>query len=262
MTETLNAETGNEDLWRTVFADGHPHLKKQHRLHRMLPSPPRCRMCLVPFGGLGGWIMRKTGKGRSKRNPHFCGSCDGFLESYPGGAEVEMPILYADIRNSTAFADTQTPAAVSARISRFLHLVTSRIAENDGFVMAFYGDCVVAVWPPGFSGSDGCAKALKAARGIVRDIGLAGDDETAIPVGVGLHRGPAYICTVEANKGTFRDISIFGLSVIIAARLASRATAHQVLVSAAAMADAEFSGDWQTLDLKGVSDPVRAAELG
>lgn len=252
-------EEGNEELWATIFGPGHPDLKKQHKLHIILPSDPRCRMCLVPFSGLGGWIMKRRGKAPSSRNPHYCNACDGFLEAFPGGAEVEMTVLYVDIRNSTAAAEADTPAGVSARVNKFLKRATEVITENDGFIMAFYGDCVVAVWPPGFSGPDHAAKALKAAR----ELRQAFDNGSGIPAGTGVHTGPVYIGTVEAGQGTFRDVSIFGHSVNVTARLAQEALAGQALASAEALTAAgrvaESGG--REITLKGMTGAVTAHSL-
>jgi hypothetical protein len=38
------------------------------RLYRGIPSDPRCRFCLVPFGGVGR-VLRFT---PSRKNPNFC----------------------------------------------------------------------------------------------------------------------------------------------------------------------------------------------
>ena len=38
------------------------------RFYRGLPSNPRCRFCLVPFGGIG----RVLGIAPSRKNPNFC----------------------------------------------------------------------------------------------------------------------------------------------------------------------------------------------
>ena len=40
------------------------------RLYRLLPSDPRCRLCLVPFRGVG----RLLGMRPSRKNPNFCPS--------------------------------------------------------------------------------------------------------------------------------------------------------------------------------------------
>lgn len=256
MTAPEARDEGNSDLWHQVFADGHPLLLKQHRLHRLLPSPPRCRMCLVPFEGLGGWIMRHRGKARSSRNPHYCAACDGFLNAFPGGAEVTMPILFVDVRQSTAWAASHKPAEVSARINGFLDRATRTITDHDGFIMAFYGDCVVAVWPPGFSGPDFARKAVEAARA------LSAPAPDGVETGTGLHMGPVYIATVQAAKGLFRDVSIFGIEVNTTARLAAQARPGEALASTAilAAAGADMTAARPRV-LEGVPSEVSAASL-
>ena len=256
--ETLVQEDGNAEVWATIFGPGgHPDLKKQHGLHRWLPTKPRCRLCLVPFAGLGGWWMAKRGKAPSSRNPHYCAACDGFLETFPGGAEVEMTLLYVDIRNSVAAAEGAAPADVSGRVNRFLDSATGIITEHDGFIMAFYGDCVVAAFPPGFTGEDHARKAVTAARALTRTFAAGGD----IPAGTGVHTGPVYIGTVAAGQGTFRDVSIFGHTVNVTARLASEAGAGEALISGDTLALAGESMTTEPMALKGMSEEVSVARL-
>lgn len=256
MTETFVQEDGNTELWHTIFAEGHPELAKQHRLHAMMPSPPRCRLCLAPFGGVGGWIMRRRGKAPSSRNPHFCSACDGFLETFPGGAEVTMSLLFVDVRGSTGYAAEASPQEVSARINRFLDHATRTITDHDGFIMAFYGDCVVADWPPGFAGPDHAKKALAAARA------LAHGGTGAVPAGTAVHCGPVYISTVQAAKGLFRDVSIFGAEVNLTARLAAQARPGEALATLAVLRAAGEDGlDTEPFALKDFDLPVMAARL-
>lgn len=256
-TDQLAKEEGNSELWQTVFGAGHPDLKKQHWLHTKLPSDPRCRMCLVPFGGLGGWVMRRRGKAVSSRNPHYCNACDGFLDAFPGGAEVDMSVLFVDIRRSVPTAQKLQPAEVSERTNRFLDRATRIITQNDGFIMAFYGDCVVAVWPPGFAGPDHAAKAIAAARALSKE-----ETKDAIPIGVGAHTGPIYISTVQAAQGLFRDVSIFGHAVNVCARLSANAAPFKAVVSETTLSAAGVNaGPFQDYTLKGVEEPVKAAVL-
>lgn len=251
-------EDGNSELWHTIFAEGHPDLSAQQKFHSRLPKDPRCKLCGAPFGGLGGLYMRFRGKIMSNRNKHYCNACDGFLDTFPGGAEVEMSVLFADIRNSTAFAEAAGPQAASARVNRFLTEATNTITDNDGFILAFYGDCVVAVWPPGFSGPDHAAKALKAAKAVASHSGGGAED---VPVGVGVHTGPVFIGTVQAAQGLFRDVSIFGVEVNITARLAAQAAAGEALASAEAFTASGRSSETNSYDLKGISRPVEAGAL-
>ena len=253
----LEREDGNRELWATIFGPGgHPALSKQHWLHRKLPRDPRCRLCLVPFSGLGGWIMGKRGKAPSSRNPHYCAACDGFLEAFPGGAEVEMSVLFVDVRGSVGAAETMPPADVSARINGFLERGTALITAHDGFIMAFYGDCIVAVFPPGFCGEGHAQKAIAAAKALCR---IEGDDP--VPLGVGVHTGPVYIGTVQAARGLFRDVSIFGHAVNICARLAANAPPHSAVISADCFTAAgqQVPEEAENYTLKGASEGVRAA---
>jgi adenylate cyclase len=256
MTGSLEREDGNGPLWHQIFCDGHPALVKQHRLHRILPSPPRCRLCLVPFAGIGGWVMRRRGKAPSSRNPHYCNACDRFLDAFPGGTEVTMPVLFVDVRQSTGWAAEHSPAEVSARINGFLDHATRAITGHDGFLLAFYGDCVVAVWPPGFVGPDNAAKALAAARAV------RGPTPEGVGAGAAVNLGPVYISTVRAAKGLFRDVSIFGVEVNKTARLAALAGPGEVLATAAILEAAGERGLVPTpRELRGLSEPVMAATL-
>jgi len=245
-------ETGNEAVWQHVFGVGAADLLDQHRFHRRLPSPPRCRLCKAPFRGIGGFVLRLRGKQPSKRNPNFCSACDIFLDNNPGGAEVPMSLLYADIRRSTEFTRTHGPAEVSARVNAFLELATRAINDEDGFILAFYGDCIVANWPPGFSGPDYIARAGRAGRDVAHASAKAG-----IPVGVGLHSAHAYMASVHANRGGFRDVSVFGEAVNLVARLSGAASAGEVIMTMPVATAIGADGAGELLEVKGFDEPVR-----
>ena len=259
MAEEYQTQQGNEELWKTLFAEGDPKLQKMQRVNARLPSNPRCRLCMAPFKGLGGFIMRFKGKGRNNRNPNFCNACDKFLEAFPGGAEINLSLLYVDIRNSTEYTQNHETSRVGQRINLFLDKVTQVIIDNDGFIVAFYGDCVVAAWPPGFSGKDHAQKAFHTAEQLARTNNPIDADGEAIPIGVGIHTGTVFIGTVSALKGTIRDVSIFGSNVNLTARLASHAKAMQVLSTREhLLAAGKQPDDYQSerASLKGFDEPV------
>lgn len=255
---------GNEALWKQIFAVGAPDLQKMQRLNKLLPSDPRCKLCNAPFGGIGGLYMRLRGKGRNNRNPNFCNACDAFIEANPGGAEIELSMLFVDIRGSTDYADHANPVDVSQRINAFLDTATRVINERNGFINAFYGDCVVAAWPPGFSGADHARLCLDTAKELA-GYSITDHQGQVIPVGVGAHTGPMYISVVTAARGTFRDVSVFGANVNLTARLASSAKAAEALVSEellkAAGQELPPVENRRELTLKGFETPVAAYSL-
>ena len=108
MNEKKSIDVG--EVWWFWFNTSAFHVDKRlRRLNRMLPSDPRCKFCSAPFSGVGGALERAVfGKRQSDLNPRFCNMCDEAARRFPGGAEVEMSMLFADIRGSTALSETMT----------------------------------------------------------------------------------------------------------------------------------------------------------
>lgn len=245
----------NEELWYTIFATGHPDLQKQHRLHMRLSAPPRCKLCMVPFKGFGGFVMGLRGKRPSNRNPRFCSACDHFIRAFPGGAEVELSLVFADVRGSTTLAEQISATELSRRMHEFYAAVTHVLVETDGFIIDVVGDEVVGVYPPGFSGPRHANLAIEAAR---RLVGLD-PAESGLPFGVGVHTGVAHIGTVMGADEGIADVRAIGDTVNVAARLSSSARTGEALVSEAAWdAAGEVPGDLERrdLDLKGRTEPL------
>lgn len=251
----------SEEIWYTVFATGHPDLQKQHRLHRRLPSPPRCKLCLVPFKGIGGFVMGLRGKRPSNRNPRFCSACDHFIRAFPGGAEVTLSMAFADVRGSTALAERITATELSRRMHEFYAAVTHVLVETDGFIIDVVGDEVVGLYPPGFSGPRHAALAIEAGRQLISlDPSAAG----GLPFGVGVHTGVVHIGTVMGADEGIADVRAIGDSINIAARLSSSAKTGEALVSEAAWAAAgETPVDLERrdLDLKGRTETMAVSVL-
>jgi adenylate cyclase len=58
-------------------------------------------------------------KRQSSTNPAYCDACDHFARTHPGGAEVEITMLFADVRGSTALAERMSPTEFSRLMNRF-----------------------------------------------------------------------------------------------------------------------------------------------
>jgi adenylate cyclase len=258
----LTPHEGNTELWHTVFANGHPVLAGKQKRYGMLPKEPRCKLCAAPFAGIGGWLLRRRGLHASERNPHYCNACDGFLDAFPGGAEVPMSMMMADIRGSVALS-AQTSATDFARLVVAMRNDVARILEEtDGFLLEFQGDSVFAVWPPGFVGPLHANLAIKAAELATR-LFSARSDGTPLPIGIAVHTGPVFIGTVAVGS-VMKGIGAFGLEVNILARLAAAAAPGEVLVSAATYSAAGLplpSEGLRSEVLKGVETPVQAVSL-
>ncbi len=228
--------------------------KRLRRLFRVLPHDPRCKFCLAPFQGAGGAMVRLLfRKERSALNPSFCNMCDMASRKFPGGAEVEMSMLFADIRGSTVLSETMKPVEFSRLINRFYTEATKIIAREDGLVEKLAGDSVAAFWGTGFAGPNYIRRTIDTAQELARTM-----VRHEIPVGIGVHSGVAFFGAVGTPDG-LTDITAVGDEVNVAARLASKAAAGEIIVSERTIQAAGLDGSElaaRSLELKGVGMPV------
>lgn len=251
------AEEPNSSEWYRVLTEGEPIGRRIYHLFGLLPSNPRCKMCAAPFGSWGGRLMRLMGREQSQYNPRFCAKCNVF--EHPGGAEVELTMLFADVRGSTPLAERMSASEFSRLMSRFYAVASTVLIESDGLVDRLIGDEVVGLYLPGFAGPQHARKGIEAARRLLQLTGHLHARGPWVPVGIGVHTGPAFVGVVSGGPGTLQDFTALGDNVNIAARLAASAGAGEILVSDAAYRLSELDlGDTRSrpLELKGKSEPV------
>jgi adenylate cyclase len=100
-----------ERLWRTYLTTGEfEKERRQRQFFRLLPGNPRCKNCYAPFQGVGSIVVRLVYKKQpSNLNPQLCNVCELFARQYQGGAEIELSLLFADVRGSTNLAESMSP---------------------------------------------------------------------------------------------------------------------------------------------------------
>jgi len=249
-------------MWHDWFmTDAFAVEKRLYGFFRILPHDPRCKLCNAPFHGIGGMVVGALyGRKQSSLNPRFCNVCEEFAKKFLGGAEVEMSMLFADVRGSTALSEQMSSIEFSKLINRFYVGSTKAIADADGLVEKLAGDAVAAFWGAGFAGKDYVAKTISAAQNISRLM-----QRQNIPVGIGVHAGRAFFGAMGSSEGLV-DISAIGEEVNTAARLASKAAAGEIIVSETALERAHMDGnelESRKLELKGISEqvPVRVMRV-
>jgi adenylate cyclase len=247
-----------EEMWRQMLTGNYPRLHGMRRMWGALPSPPRCKLCNAPFRGPGGVLMRAIRYGPSPLNRRRCKWCIRAAQKHPGGAEVEISVLFADVRGSTALAERMLPDEFSRLMARFYGAAAGVIDDSDGIVDKFLGDGAVALFIPGFAGSDHAADAIAAARGLLEQTGNDGR-EPWIPIGAGVHTGMSFVGAV--GEGDARDFTALGDTVNTAARLTDLAAAGEILITAeaASAGGLETGGlERRTLELRGREQSVDA----
>jgi adenylate cyclase len=247
-----------EEMWEQMLTGDYPRLHRMRRVWGALPSPPRCKLCNAPFRGPGGLLMRAIAYGPSPLNRRLCKWCIRAIGKQPGGAEVEISVLFADVRGSTGIAERLPPEQFSRLMARFYGAAAGVIDERDGIVDKFVGDGAVALFIPGFAGSDHAVGAIAAARDLLGHTGNDGS-EPWIPVGAGVHTGRSFVGAV--GEGDACDFTALGDTVNTAARLSGCAAAGEIVVSAeaAGAGGLDTTGlDRRTLELRGRDQRVEA----
>jgi adenylate cyclase len=268
MNEESEREKLAELLWRTYMTTGKViheadpvwfESKSLRTIVRRLPSDPRCKVCQYPFEGIGGKLSRMLlDVRRSKLNPQLCNICERTAQRFQGGAEIELSMLFADVRGSTSLAEGTSPLEFSKLINRFYEVTTRALFSHNAMVEKLIGDEVTGFFVPGFSGEHHASDAVKAAERILKVTGHRDKAGPWIPVGVGVHTGAAFVGAVTTSDGV-SEITILGDSVNTAARLASEAGPGEIVVSESALANAKLAVDnleARHLKLKGRAEPV------
>jgi adenylate cyclase len=251
-------ENPQEDKWQRILAGEMPSVNRMRRLMGAIPSGPRCKLCAAPFGHPGSALLRFAGFGPSRLNRRLCRMCIRSLEKEPGGAEVEISLLFADVRGSTSLAERMPAQEFSQLMSRFYGTAAKVVDEWDGIVDKFVGDEVMALFIPGFAGEDHAEKAVGAARDLLRATRNE-NGEPWISVGAAVHTGVAYVGKV--GEGDACDFTAVGDPANTAARLASSAAAGEILVSAAAAETSKLDTaglESRTLAVRGRDETVDA----
>ena len=253
MNENKSVDVGNV-WWFWFTTNAFAVDKRLRRIMRILPHDPRCKFCNTPFQGIGAIVARVLfGKQRSTLNPRYCNLCEIASQEFPGGAEVPMSMLFIDIRGSTALSEKMTPTEFSQLINRFYAGATKVIIEEDGLVEKLAGDEVAAFWGAGFAGPDYVRRTIDVAQKLLQVM-----EHQQIPVGIGVHAGIAYFGSMGTAEG-LTDISAKGEEVNLTARLASKASVGEIIVSEPALNKAGIDAsklESRSLELKGISDPV------
>lgn len=244
-----------EEQWYKMLTESETVNHRLYHLYGMLPSDPRCKLCAAPFKGIGGFLMRLLGRDQSKYNPRFCIPCETF--EHPGGAEIVLTMLFADVRGSTTMAEQMSALEFSRLINRFYTVATHILIQSDAMVDRLMGDEAIGLFIPAFSGPEHPRRAVEAAQELLKQTGHRDPKGPWLPVGIGVHTGPAYVGVV-GGEGSPMDFTALGDSVNTTARLASQAGAGEILVSDATCAAAGLDTErleHRQLELKGKSEP-------
>jgi adenylate cyclase len=240
--------------WHDLLNGTHPIFSRGSPL-RFIPSRPRCRLCRAPFGAPGSFIFKRYGFTPWAKNPTVCARCFETLGSHaamcPGaeegdevrGAEIEVTMLFADVRGSSKLA-RQLPVWDFTRLmNRFYGVSRDVLIEHDAIIEKIVGDAIVGLFIPFMTGTEHVTRAVEAARALLGATGHGTPEGPWVPLGAGVHTGSTFVGIV--GHGASSDFTALGDPVNIAAHLASQAAIGEILltdpvVEGAGLADADL----------------------
>ncbi len=206
-------------------------------------------------------------------NARFCISCgkpvwaprDSKPASEPADAEPvpvaerrRISVLFVDLANFTALAESMDPEEVRSVQSRYFEVARSIVATYAGTIEKFIGDAVMAVWGAPLAHEDDAERAVRAALAIVYAVDRMGGAASGRAL-----RSRAAVTTGEAavTIGATGQGMVAGDLVNVAARLQSRAPVGGVLVDRTTRDRAATSASYRrvgSLQLKGRTGRLEA----
>ncbi len=228
----MGGEDPDTRRWRSLLTGEDATLRALRRWWRHVPSAPRCKVCASPFHGVGGAVARLVWHGPMHGNPMLCKACFGKLSRRPGGAEVQISVLFADVRGSTGLAQRTSAAEFRRLLQTYYRSAAEAIDASDGIIDKFLGDGIMALFIPVFTGENHAARAIEAGRQVLAGVERTGLSSGGIRVGAGVHTGEAFVGVVGTEEHL--DFTALGDTVNITARLGGLAGPGELLVSRAA----------------------------
>jgi adenylate cyclase len=244
------------EQWGKVLTDGHASLVTARHVFRYLPSAPRCKLCNNPFGGLAGHVLAAAGFKPSRKNPNLCTRCCDALPT--GGAEVDIAVLFADVRGSTALGERAGATDFAALLNRFYIAATRTLLHHDAVIDKLIGDEVMAFFVQGISGTQYRLRAVEAGMELLQAVGYGTHEGPWLEVGAAVNAGVAYVGNVgEAVV----DFTALGDTVNVAARMQQGAAGGELLVAGGVADELVAHAPRRTLILRGHQQPMEAFAL-
>lgn len=175
-----------------------------------------------------------------------------------GGEEVEVSILFMDIRGFTTYSERVSAREAVGRLNELYERVVPIITRHDGHANKFIGDGLLAVFGAPARLEDHADRAVATALEIAEAVREAYKGE--LRVGVGVNSGSVMSGTI--GGGGRLDFTVIGDVVNTAARVesATRETDDDVLITEATRSRLSEDRKWEerpAIPLKGKEEEVQ-----
>lgn len=155
----------------------------------------------------------------------------------PPGTEMNLAVLFSDIRSFTPFAENHLPYDVVHMLNKYFNAIGEPIDKNNGYIDKYMGDGIMVVFGLNQEGIDPCVEAVNAAKGIFKALDevnnyLQTHFNHEFKIGIGIHFGPVIVG--EMGYALKKEFTALGDTVNLAARIESKtkgAAGSKILIS-------------------------------
>lgn len=187
-----------------------------------------------------------------------------------GGDEVEVTILFADIRNFTALSERHTPAEVVSMLNQYFSEMVRAITQHGGTVNKFIGDAIMAVFGAPKKLGNHAESAVLAAHEMLARLEAhnylqSAKGEPIFDIGIGLHSGNVIAGNIGAESR--KEYTVIGDAVNLASRVEGLTKQYEIslLVTESVVAKLESAKfdlrEIDTVTVKGRSMPCVLFEI-
>jgi len=179
------------------------------------------------------------------------------------GDEIDAAILFCDLRDSTALEEKLGRAAYLKLLNTFFEQTTDMINNNDGEVLKFIGDAVLAIFPANQGNKTACQQAYQTAQEILRHLDDPENKSSHPDINCAI--GIAFGEVTYGNVGSRErlDFTVIGQAANVAARLADlgKKHGHRVTMTKDIVARETDCTKLGSYELRNVSDAVECFGL-
>ncbi|MAG36519.1 MAG: hypothetical protein CL878_09800 [Dehalococcoidia bacterium] len=178
-----------------------------------------------------------------------------------------LTVLFSDIRGFTPLSEQKEPEELVELLNEYLTAMTEIVFKHGGTLDKYIGDGLMVFIGDPIEYEDHQERAIRMAvemRTTLQELQQkwAIDGAEVLTIGIGISTG--YVTVGNIGSPTRADYTVLGNHVNLAARLADRAAAGQILVSERTLLmvqDLVTATPLDEVQLKGVSRPIRIYEL-
>jgi adenylate cyclase len=189
------------------------------------------------------------------------------------GEELEVTVLFSDIRNFTTISEKLSPHEVVEMLNAYFSLTCEPILQQGGMVNKYIGDAVMAIFGSPVRHPDHARRALIASIGMAKEAEGFRDwmkqrfPDRGLPefgIGIGIHTGLAVIGDIGSVKRT--EFTAIGDTVNAASRLEGVTKELKCVIAASAATlkaagPGVNTGKCETVTVKGRAEPLLVFEI-